>query len=278
MQMIKTSSLSISILGTVLSAASLTGAQNVKPAEPTAIQELALRPQPLLAARILFQVNPAAPPVIQQQGLSRYGEFQLGMNLLSVAKLAGMKPSEARMIQQRPATIQELEWLPQNSLASSSRYQAIDEVLFSFYDGQLFRMVVHYDQRKTEGQTDEDMIEAISAKYGTPTRPAAQMILFSSFQVYNDREKGHRAVGGFAVLIQSFSFFLPTHFWNADFFEAAGPTGSVGYRRSDPNGRARGSSTRNCTSKARRGRPVRAREGQAGGQRGFSPVTAPKQL
>ena len=33
------------------------------------------------------------------------------------------------------------------------------------------------------------MVAAISAKYGTATRPAAKIILFSSFQVYNDSEK-----------------------------------------------------------------------------------------
>src|SRR5213593_480308 len=33
------------------------------------------------------------------------------------------------------------------------------------------------------------MVEAISAKYGTATRPEAKIILFSSFQVYNDSEK-----------------------------------------------------------------------------------------
>ncbi len=42
--------------------------------------------------------------------LPRYREFQFGMNLLSVAKQADMNPSEARVIQQRPAAIQELEW------------------------------------------------------------------------------------------------------------------------------------------------------------------------
>ena len=49
-------------------------------------------------------------------------------------------------------------------------------------------MVVNYDRYRTEGLTDEDMVEAISAKYGTATRPADKIILFSSFQVYNDSE------------------------------------------------------------------------------------------
>jgi hypothetical protein len=93
------------------------------------------------------------------------------------------------VIHERPAVIQELEWRPRGSLSSSPQADAVSEVLFSFYNGKLFRMVVNYDRHKTEGLTDEDMIEAISAKYGTATRPEAKIILFSSFQVYNDGER-----------------------------------------------------------------------------------------
>jgi hypothetical protein len=127
-------------------------------------------------------------PVIDLQDLSRYREFQL-MNLLAVAKQADVEPSEARVIHQRPALIQELEWRLRGSLSSSSRPDPVSEVLFSFYNGELFRMVVNYDRHRTEGLTDEDMIEAISLKYGPAIRPEAKIILFSSVQVYNDSEK-----------------------------------------------------------------------------------------
>ena len=128
-------------------------------------------------------------PLIHAQDLSKYREFQFGMNLVAVAKQADVKPSEARVIHQRPAVIQELEWRPRRFLASSPQEDPVKEILFSFYNGELFRMLVNYDLHKTEGLTDEDMVEAISAKYGTATRPDAKIILFSSFQVYNDSEK-----------------------------------------------------------------------------------------
>jgi len=198
--MIHTRSLSVSILGAVLSAASLMCAQDVKPPELTGIvrprsviQQLALRPPSLLAfplpAGPVSAPLPLSAPFIDAPDLSRYREFQFGMNLLAVAKQADVKPSEARVIHQRPAVIQELEWRPSRSIGSSPQGDPVKEVLFSFYNGELFRMVVNYDQLKTEGLTDEDMIEAISAKYGTATRPDAKIILFSSFQVYNDSEK-----------------------------------------------------------------------------------------
>jgi hypothetical protein len=83
--------------------------------------------------------------------------------------------------------IQELNWRPSNSFSSSTEADPIKAVLFSFYDGQLFRMVVNYDRSKTEGLTTEDVVEAISGRYGTATRPAAE-ITFTSSQVYDDSE------------------------------------------------------------------------------------------
>jgi hypothetical protein len=128
-------------------------------------------------------------PLIYAQDLSKYREFQLGMNLLAVAKQADRKPSEARVIYQRPAVIQELEWRPQNFSSSSAQADPVKEILFSFYNGELYRIVVNYDQGRTEGLTDEDLIEGISAKYGRPTMPVTKIISSSASQVYNDREK-----------------------------------------------------------------------------------------
>ena len=50
-------------------------------------------------------------------------------------------------------------------------------------------MVVNYDRYRTEGMTEEDMIEAISVQYGLATRPISENVSFSSSQVYNDSEK-----------------------------------------------------------------------------------------
>ncbi len=74
-------------------------------------------------------------------------------------------------------------------LRSLREAESVNEVLFNFYNGELFRMVVSYDQQRTEGLTDQDMVEAISATYGIATQPAAKIILFSSSYIYNDSEK-----------------------------------------------------------------------------------------
>jgi hypothetical protein len=193
--MSNTRSLVISISWVLLSAAPLICAQDVKSSEArmsfpplVAIQELELQPQRF--ANFPLQVGAVSVSSIKGQDLSRYREFRLGTSLYAVAKQAGVVPSGVRVIHQRPALIQELEWRPQGSLASSvDQADPVSEVLFSFYNGELFRIVVNYDRHRTEGLTDEDMIEAISVQYGPSTRPEAKIILFSSFQVYNDSEK-----------------------------------------------------------------------------------------
>jgi hypothetical protein len=109
------------------------------------------------------------------QGLTRYRDFELGSDMASVSALTGVASSEAKMIHQRPAVLQDLEWRPlhwdAHSTAAST--EPVEQVRFSFYNDQLFRVVVDYAHERTEGMTGPDMVEAISAVYGPPLpRPA----------------------------------------------------------------------------------------------------------
>ena len=104
--------------------------------------------------------------------LSRYRNFQLGTDLPTIAKQVGVSPSQAKAIHRRPALIQELVWRPQ-PLGPFSHAEAANEVVFSFYEGTLFQIVVNYDRYETEGLTADDFIEAISTTYGTAERPSA---------------------------------------------------------------------------------------------------------
>lgn len=78
--------------------------------------------------------------VMLAQDLSRYRDFQLGADLIGVAKQAGVSPSEVKVIVRRPALIQEIAWSPQ-PLGPSSKTESVREVVFTFYNGQLFRIV-----------------------------------------------------------------------------------------------------------------------------------------
>lgn len=97
--------------------------------------------------------------------LSRYREFQFGSDVADVAKLSGSGPDRVKDVYRRPVLIQELDWHPQ-SLGPTTTTEPAQEIVFSFYDGELFRIVVDYDRYETEGLTSDDIIESISATYG----------------------------------------------------------------------------------------------------------------
>jgi hypothetical protein len=130
----------------------------------------------------------ASVPLLHTQDLSAYRAFRFGMSITAVAKLARVSPSEAQVLYQRPAVIQELQWRPARASASSAA-DPVGEVLFGFYNGELYRIVVTYDEDRTEGLTNADMIEAISAKYGAPSTPTATIVSSSPSQVYSDSQQ-----------------------------------------------------------------------------------------
>jgi hypothetical protein len=113
---------------------------------------------------------------LQAQDRSRYRDFRLGGDLRSVAALTNVAASTAKTVHQRPAVIQELEWRPPYSVSESAAQQndPVRQIVFSFYDDQLSRMVVDYDRYRTAGLTDGDMIDAISTAYGPPLKPAVK--------------------------------------------------------------------------------------------------------
>jgi hypothetical protein len=102
------------------------------------------------------------------------------MGLNAAVKHSGMDLSEVTVIHEHPARIQELTWNPERFSGASRDTDPVEQVLFSFYNGQLFRMVVDYDNQKTEGLSVQDIIEGISAKYGTALRPAVETLLPSA--------------------------------------------------------------------------------------------------
>jgi hypothetical protein len=158
---------------------------DVKGIDPrlAAIQELPWQSRSLVGASLSWVAPP--PPSIVASDLSRYRNFQFGMTVPEIAKLAGVKAATVRVIHSRPAIIQELEWQPRDFARSSPQADSVNGVLFSFYDGELFRMVIDYDSYKTEGMTVDDMVEIISSVYGAATKPAAGMTVSTS-EVYND--------------------------------------------------------------------------------------------
>ncbi len=124
-------------------------------------------PRAALTSLIAFGMMSVAASA---EDLSRYRSFQLGTDLPAVAKQVGVSPSQVKTIHSRPALIQDLAWRPQ-PLGPSSRMESVQEVVFSFYDGKLFRIAVQYDRYETEGLTAADFTDALSTTYGIAEKP-----------------------------------------------------------------------------------------------------------
>lgn len=125
-----------------------------------------------------------AAPSLYAQDLSTYREFRLGAKLSVVAKQVHLDPADAKTLHQRPAVLQELEWQAVY-LDSKQAADSVRNILFSFYNGELFGLLVTYDRERTEGLTAEDVIEAISAKYGAASKPGGELTLVTTYLPLN---------------------------------------------------------------------------------------------
>ena len=125
---------------------------------------------------------------VHAQDLSKYRNFSFGMTVADISKQIDKKPSDATVVHERPALIEELTWLPIQPYDLSRPAEPVDQMLFSFYNGALYRMLMTYDSSATKGLTDEDMIRVVSTKYGAATRPVA-VVNFPMNPSYKATEK-----------------------------------------------------------------------------------------
>jgi hypothetical protein len=113
--------------------------------------------------------------------LSSYRGLKLGMSLAAAAKQAGSQPSDAKLLHQRPAVIQEMTWELRSPIQTNAKPDPVKDGVLSFYNGELSRIIVTYDRYKVEGMTADDMVQAISVTYGTATKPAAEIPFHSNY-------------------------------------------------------------------------------------------------
>jgi hypothetical protein len=107
--------------------------------------------------------------LLRAQDLSKYRHFTLGMSVTKLLERTDEKISDVKTIHGRPALIQEVTWWPPSGPGASLRSGGVEQVLFSFYNGELYKISVTYDPPSTVGLTEEDMVKSISAKYGPAT-------------------------------------------------------------------------------------------------------------
>ncbi len=114
-------------------------------------------------------------PAAYGQSPAGYRNFALGATVPSVSAAAKADAANVKTIHARPALIQDLEWrAPYSPGPSGDRSDAVEQIVFSFYNDQLYRLVITYDHTRTAGMNDGDMIDGVSAMYGASIKPSAR--------------------------------------------------------------------------------------------------------
>ena len=121
-------------------------------------------------------------PSLRAQDFSKYRHFTLGMSLTKLLERTDQKMSDVKTIHGRPALIQEVTWWPPRPSGTSVRSDSVEQIVFSFYNGELYKISVTYDPPSTQGLTEEDMVKSISAKYGPATIVAPEIDSVANYQ------------------------------------------------------------------------------------------------
>lgn len=108
------------------------------------------------------------------QDMSRYRAYVLESSLDAVVLASGARAADARTLHERPATIQQLEWRAPYVDSRSTQADPVREITFMFYNDALYQVIVTYDRDRTEGLTNGDIVESLSAAYGAPTLASAR--------------------------------------------------------------------------------------------------------
>ena len=119
---------------------------------------------------LCFVVLLLSAPLLRAEDLSKYRHFSLGMSLTSILERTDQKMADVKVIHKRPSLIQDLTWWLPGAPRTSLRSENIKQILFSFYNGVLYKISVTYDPTAMEGLTANDVVKSISAKYGPATR------------------------------------------------------------------------------------------------------------
>jgi hypothetical protein len=99
-----------------------------------------------------------------------YRTYRMGDDPLSIARLIGVPPP-ADTLSGVVGPVRELRWRAQRVRPGETPSgDPVALLVFSFYEDQLFRIVIDYSTERTEGMTEADMVAAVSSIYGPPAK------------------------------------------------------------------------------------------------------------
>lgn len=169
-------------------------------------KKLRIRPGCLWGAAVIGAILVSS--TLKGQDRPHYREFVLGSSLTTVSAQTDVAATDATIVHLRPALLQDLKWRLSYFITGSSqaRTDAVEQIAFSFYNDQLFKMVIDYDRERTRGMTDADMTGALSATYGPALKPAAKAAPAAGSDVENGRPISRWGSDEYSVALVRSSF------------------------------------------------------------------------
>jgi hypothetical protein len=122
-----------------------------------------------LVAVSLF-VAASSASLLGAQTRAVYRTYQMGDDRLTISRQIGV-PSAPVTLPGAPGVVQDVRWRAQYvRRGDAGSGDPVARLVFSFYEDQLFRIVIDYASDRTEGMTEADMVAAVSHVYGPPAK------------------------------------------------------------------------------------------------------------
>ena len=109
----------------------------------------------------------AAPVQAAASTLAEYRGVTLGQSVPVVVAALRAQAADVKVISDRPSLVQELTWRPDRFLSGQiAAPDSLGEMILTFHENRLVRIVATYDRERTAGMTEADFQEVMSAAYG----------------------------------------------------------------------------------------------------------------
>lgn len=102
----------------------------------------------------------------------RYRTYEMGDDRRTIARQVGVPSPPDLVLPRSLGEVEELTWRAQYVRRGTSSGDPVARLVFSFYEDQLFRIVIDYAADRTAGMTEGDLVAAVSKVYGPPAKRA----------------------------------------------------------------------------------------------------------
>ena len=123
----------------------------------------------LLAAGLVLSSQ-----LVAAQDLSSYRAYALDSSLDSVLTASAARAADVKVVYERPSMLQTLEWRAPYGRSGDELVDPVRRIMFSFCDTALYQVLVSYDPDRTDGLSNSDIIDSLTAAYGTPVPSSAR--------------------------------------------------------------------------------------------------------